>query len=242
MVKRLVEDPFARLTGSRLQPVDLAKRLQRAMEASRTISVGRVYAANVYAIALSPTDYAAFEPFLASLRVELSDHVSRRGGERGYTFVGPIDVAFSESSQVRAGDATVAASIRDMPTPTRITDIKSTRVFTRLPDEPFEVGDVRQAKATLTVRDEDGLVRSVPLGRSTVRLGRGLDNDVVLESASVSRNHAEVFVQSPGTFGVRDIGSTNGTLLNGKRIRESALRKGDVFTMGVVTIRFDSAE
>jgi pSer/pThr/pTyr-binding forkhead associated (FHA) protein len=64
-------------------------------------------------------------------------------------------------------------------------------------------------------------------------LGRLPDNDIVLEDKRVSRHHAEV-VQQAGRWILRDTGSTNGTALNGKIVKEAALKPGDTISLGAI--------
>jgi pSer/pThr/pTyr-binding forkhead associated (FHA) protein len=67
--------------------------------------------------------------------------------------------------------------------------------------------------------------------RSPTRLGRLADNDIVLNDKRVSRHHAEV-VQQGTRWLVRDTGSTNGTAVNGKIVREAVLKPGDRVSLG----------
>ena len=62
-------------------------------------------------------------------------------------------------------------------------------------------------------------------------LGRGADTDLVLQEASVSRNHCEV-VFSNSKWSARDLKSSNGTWINGDRIDERALQSGDKIQLG----------
>src|SRR5262245_41608130 len=69
-------------------------------------------------------------------------------------------------------------------------------------------------------------------------LGRAASNNIVLEDNSVSRSHA-VFQASPSGFTVRDIGSRNGTFINGKKIQgEVPLKHLDAVKVGIYTLRF----
>ena len=82
--------------------------------------------------------------------------------------------------------------------------------------------------------------RAVALGESSFVLGRSPDCDIVLDDANVSRRHAEVKVVN-GNYAVSDLGSTNGTKVNGVDVvLERTLRHGDIIGLGSNSIRFES--
>lgn len=60
-VSRMIEGWSARLFGAKLQPVQIAKRLIRTMEAHQTISLSKTFVPNSYVVSLSATDFAQFE-------------------------------------------------------------------------------------------------------------------------------------------------------------------------------------
>ncbi|MHC1765441.1 MAG: FHA domain-containing protein [Verrucomicrobiia bacterium] len=76
-------------------------------------------------------------------------------------------------------------------------------------------------------------VLSLKPGRMTV--GRGAENDVRLNHPSVSNKHCEIEVGSEGAI-VRDLGSTNGTFIDGERIQNGALRPGQKLLLGEVEL------
>ena len=91
--------------------------------------------------------------------------------------------------------------------------------------------------------------RDVPLifkpGGKRLNVGRGSDNDLTINDASVSKIHAALLMTSEGTLLVADTGSTNGTYINGRRITygESRLiEEGDVVGFGDVEVRLRKSE
>jgi len=74
---------------------------------------------------------------------------------------------------------------------------------------------------------------------ATMRLGRALDNDLVLEDASVSRHHASISA-SNGSFHLKDLGSQNGTYVRGERVSEATLADGDAIRLGDAQFTFHS--
>ena len=76
--------------------------------------------------------------------------------------------------------------------------------------------------------------RIFPLDQAEITIGRGLGNHLVLNDSSVSRNHARVFLEE-GRFVLEDLGSTNGTTVNGEVAEKRLLQSGDIVSVGEVT-------
>jgi hypothetical protein len=84
----------------------------------------------------------------------------------------------------------------------------------------------------------DGL--RIPVGDEPVTIGRLAECEVVLDDSKVSRRHAEVRRDGVGAV-VVDLGSTNGTQVNGAGVREKLLNDGDSITVGATTLRFEAS-
>jgi pSer/pThr/pTyr-binding forkhead associated (FHA) protein len=89
--------------------------------------------------------------------------------------------------------------------------------------------------ARLVFKDDGGEQRSVLLRPGLNRIGRGSYSDLFIDHASVSMVHCEVVVEAQGMT-LRDLGSTNGTCVNGKRVRFAPLDIGDVLRVGSVEV------
>jgi hypothetical protein len=85
---------------------------------------------------------------------------------------------------------------------------------------------------------EDG--RRVEIGETPLVIGRMPECDVALSDPNVSRRHAEVRRQGTG-FVVVDLGSTNGTRVNGAQVKERLLNNGDEITVGASKLRFEAS-
>jgi adenylate cyclase len=86
----------------------------------------------------------------------------------------------------------------------------------------------------------EGEERTVPLAGDEVRVGRGVDNEVVLPDPSVSRRHA-VLRREGDRWEVADLGSTNGVLLNRSRVQHAGVRAGDVLRIGAFDLMVEAA-
>lgn len=80
----------------------------------------------------------------------------------------------------------------------------------------------------------DGQKMEFDLTIDHARIGRGLDNDIVIPDGSVSTNHGELLLKADGRVEIHDLGSTNGTIVNGERVESVVLGDGGVFKLGNV--------
>src|SRR5438093_12179065 len=119
-----MEGSFARLFRSPIQPAEIAKRLEREMEAHPTISVGRTYVPNYYEVALHPEDFAEFEPFRHSLEHNMAEFVSDLASERGYSLVARPRVVLKPDKETPRRGIEIAAQLSDEPTSTALAGTK----------------------------------------------------------------------------------------------------------------------
>lgn len=80
--------------------------------------------------------------------------------------------------------------------------------------------------------------RSFPLAKDRIVLGRALSSDIAIEDLNVSRTHAEIRQEAASAWSIADLGSTNGTLVNGRHIASVMLQEGDRVTIGTTTFLF----
>jgi pSer/pThr/pTyr-binding forkhead associated (FHA) protein len=85
--------------------------------------------------------------------------------------------------------------------------------------------------------------KAFPLEKNEIFIGRDLGNDIVINDPEMSRRHARVFIQGQN-FAIEDLGSTNGTYVNGQRLMGPyILRPGEVVTFGErISLLFESTE
>jgi transcriptional regulator with GAF, ATPase, and Fis domain len=91
-------------------------------------------------------------------------------------------------------------------------------------------------RCALVILTGDERGREAVIDRDTFRIGKSPDSDLVLDDQTVSRAHCEI-VREPRGYLLRDLGSTNGTLLDGAEIREAFLKPGAIITVGKVELK-----
>lgn len=214
----LVEGLFSKTFRSGVQPVELAKRILREMDARKTVGVAEIWAPNRFEFSLSPSDAERFEPMESSLVAELEQVVRDHAAERGWGLVGPPEVELFVDDDLKKGDIACVATHQE----------GEERV------EPAASGG-----AVLVIRDDTG-ERTVPLAHDTITIGRLPDCDVVLRDKGASRRHAQVKRAGDG-WTITDLGSTNGTRLNGTTVQSRTLDDGDRITIGSTVVEFRSS-
>jgi len=213
----LVEGLFSKTFRSGVQPVELAKRLVKEMDAGRTVGVSEVWAPNRFLFTLSPGDAERFEQAGAALASELKTVVRENAEERGWGLVGPPEIAFETDEGLKKGDFTCEASLVEGA-------------------EKVEPVAAPSARPTIVVHEEGG-TRTVPLVKEVVTIGRLAECDVMLKDKGASRRHAQIRTKD-GVATLTDLGSTNGTRLNGQTVQTRALEDGDRITIGTTTLEF----
>lgn len=232
LASRMIEGWTGRLFGAKLQPVQLAKRLIRAMESHQTVSLAKTFVPNSYVLSLSPADFAQFEQYRRSLERDLSEALLGAARDRGFTLLAYPTVELERDEDVPPGDVRVSCALVDAtgeevdPGSKALGGVEAghTMVLDRealLHDKP------RAPKAELEVVKER---RRVPLGAEPCSIGRDPTNDIVLDDRPISRKHAEIRLRL-GRYTLYDLQSTNGTFVNGRRIAEVVLSDGDRITI-----------
>jgi hypothetical protein len=241
-VSRVIEGWSARMFGAKLQPVQIAKRLIRAMEANQTISLSKTFVPNSYVVSLGPIDFAQFDQYRKSLERDLAETLLGAARDRSFTLLAYPSVEIERDDDMAPGDIRVSCAMVDASGDEVAADPKAlgavesghTMVLDRealMKDRP------RAPRASIEQRDGP----PVPLGPDPVLIGRDPQNDVVLDDRRVSRKHAEVRLRI-GRYTLYDLQSTNGTYVNGRRVAEVVLNDGDRISVAGLDIIFHSAD
>ncbi len=245
LASRIIEGWTARLFGARLQPVQIAKRLIRSLESRQTISLSKTFVPNSFVVSLSPSDFAQFEPYRRSLERDLAEAVLGAARERNFTLLAYPSVELERDEDTRPGDVRVSCALVDASGEEVAADewtlgaveAGHTMVLDR---EALLRGRPRAAgRAWLEVRQADP--RRVDLYAGPLAIGRAPENDLVLDDRRVSRRHAEVRLRL-GRYTLHDLGSTNGTFVNGRRVAEIVLGDADRISLGGVELVFRHGE
>ena len=91
----------------------------------------------------------------------------------------------------------------------------------------------------IIIESKSGESKELKLEHGTITLGRSADNDIQLMDKTVSAHHAKIVTIFNASH-IEDLGSTNGSKVNGKKVGEHTLHNGDLIQLGGISIRFFS--
>lgn len=234
----MFEGVFGRAFRAHVQPVELARKLVKEMDDHRTVSVTRVYVPNEYTLYLSPSDREQFASYEAGLINELQEYLSEHAVRERYVLVSAPRITIDTDADLEIGVFGIATRMvepQDAESERRPAQTPPpTMVYTPDFSEPADVGypDSEPDRYTLSYGDE-----LYPLEKQTLVIGRARECDVRLADPNVSRRHAELRNEG-GAYVLVDLGSTNGSLVNGQRIERAELRDGDRILIGQTELFF----
>lgn len=214
-VERAVNSAFAKASRGDLKPVEIASALRRELDDKAAI-VGRdrTVVPNEFSVELAEDDLAKVEAWGAdTLADELATTVTEHASKQRYAFVGPVTVAFVANEELENGRFLVRSStVRGAVAP--VTSASSAR---------HPMVDIDGQRYLLT-------------GPVTV-IGRGSDADIIVDDPGISRRHLEIRVTADGVI-ASDLGSTNGTYVEGHLVPAATLVDGNTLTIGRTQILF----
>jgi hypothetical protein len=239
--ERLFERQTARLFRTHLQPIQLQRRVERAMESERVREGDRTHVPDTYAIHLAGDDLQALRANHPTLAPDLADAALAFARAHGFTLAQRPTVGLVEDPTVATGDIRVVASTASVASPPAGPSDPSAPSRTAEGTAVFVVPEVESPRATLREVRPDGSTRSFVVDGRPLTLGRAPDNGVVLRDGRASRHHARLYGRR-GALLIADLGSTNGSWVNDSRVREMALGEGDRIRIGDTILIVESME
>ena len=214
-VERGVNGAFSRVFRSGIKPVDITTAIRRAMDESvQEVSASRIIAANHFSVYASRTDLTSLEASLDVLADEFAQQATEHASNNDYSLLGPVSIEFVADSTEVAGTLKVAAENRSGAAAPATASSAS-------PEHP--IIDIDGDKWLLT--------------EPVTVIGRGSEADIVVNDSGVSRRHLELRITPTGVIAT-DLGSTNGSFVEGHRIDAATLLDGNQIVIGRTKILF----
>ena len=219
-LERLVEGTFTSLFGKKIHAQDIAVELARALEDNIKTAYGsdpRPLAPDQYLIYLHPDIQKYLLQHQPGLVGNLSQYMVELANNAGYRMTNAPIIKILADANLDANHLAVSASHTDRPE-------NSTAVMQRV-----EIEAQDRAPNNPQVIIDGG--RTVQLGAPVINVGRGRENDIVVDDPYASRQHVQLRLRF-GNYMLFDIHSQGGTFVNEVKIKEHLLRSGDVIRIG----------
>jgi predicted component of type VI protein secretion system len=241
-IEGLFEGVFGRAFRTHVQPIELARKLVKEMDDHRNVSVSRVYVPNEYTIYLSSQDRKQFSGYEGSLVGELQEYLAEHARRERYATLTEPHVLVETDDDLAVGEFGIAtrlvadesAPAAAVPVELPVEEPSQTMIY-KAPVAPAVDSPQPEPEPELVTLTIAG--RNHAITESKVVLGRSREADLRVADLNISRRHAELRREG-ATYWIFDLGSTNGTEVNGKRIDRQQLRDGDRITMGSTEIVF----
>lgn len=261
-LERLFERQSARLFRTSIRPVQVQRRLERTMEENRVRDGIRTVVPHRFDIHLHPDDLTAIRAAAPALAPTLADAALAFARSHGYTLLDRPVVAIRADRRVATGDIVVSAVERqaggtDQPfvearepratsaerEPDVANDKSGPAASGGRPERPpsddltavFVVPGIDGPRATIREIRPDQSSRTIAFDGRPLTIGRANDNAVVLRDGRASRHHARIDARR-GSLVLSDLGSTNGSFVNDRRVESIALGEGDRVRVGTTTL------
>jgi FhaA, N-terminal domain/FHA domain len=232
-IEGLFEGIFGRAFRTHVQPIELARKLAKEMDDHRSVSVSRVYVPNEYTVYLSPADRRQFSGYEGSLVGELQEYLSEHARREQYALLttdGDLAVGeFGIATRLVAGEAR-----EETPPELPLEEPAQTMVYRTPAPTPAPPPEPKPEPEVVSL----GIAgKTHAVTASKVVIGRSRDCDIRVADLNASRRHAELRKDGDG-YWIVDLGSMNGTLVNGQRVDRQRLEDGDRITLGSTEIVF----
>ena len=277
-LERLFERQSARLFRTAIRPVQVQRRLERAMEANRTRDGARTVVPHRFLIRIVPDELTALRAASPELASSLADSALAFARSHGYALLGRPVVTLRPDETIGAGDIVVDAADpfqhdADVDVAAEYAGVEpdppaagpdragqAQPVAIAGPAEAPEAAQVdRRTPATVdhtavfvipgadgpraTIREirPDRSSRTITFDGRPITIGRAPDNGLVLRDGRASRHHARIDGRR-GSLVLTDLGSTNGSFVNDRRVESIALGEGDRIMVGTTSLIVEAVQ
>lgn len=256
----LVGGAFARVFKGQVEPVEIGAALQReAADRKNVMGNGQVLCPNRYRVTLSPSDHERLAPWEVQLTNSLAELVQDYLDENRWQTIGDVEVYLARDDELHTGIFGVASRM-DGQAPPRRRPHDSLSMPAVAPSsaapQPYPPSAAPQpypappaaaqqppyrppaapvpGRASIVI-DQTGQIHELRVGSNVV--GRGAEVDLQVLDQGVSRRHLDI--QFDGHLATAyDLGSTNGTAVNGHEVGSRVLQHGDVIRIGHTRLVF----
>ncbi len=262
-----VEGAADRMGAAPLSPVQIAKKAEKQMRREKMVGAGKQYAPTLYTVLVSADDDRRLLGYYPTLAGETETYLAAKAAEQGFVMDGAPLVRFIVDDDLRHGKFDVIAEMVAGPLVEQLRQEEYARYGIMNPagrqapagygyaapapvaapmapayapmddygdDDYYEEDDAPRQAYIYDITND----RAFTLPGQAETIGRESKNDIVIPDINVSRVHAEIRQDESGAWILTDLGSTNGTFVNGRQIKSTAMHDADRIIVGTTNLEF----
>jgi hypothetical protein len=227
---RIVNGSFSKAFKSEVQPVELGAALQQEIDNRADTITGQTVVPNIFIVELGPVDHDRLATYFETLAVELGTLADAYSLEQRYTTIDSAHISFDLDPELETGMFRIRSTAAKRP----VNAVRASSVpQDSTPQVPLNSFTPEATPYLVSITGEE-----FKITQSVTNIGRGIEADIQIDDTSVSRLHCAIVLGSDVL--VRDLGSTNGTMVDGSRTSEALLRDGSIIKIGNITLTYMS--
>jgi hypothetical protein len=227
---QIVNGSFSKAFKSEVQPVELGAALQQEIDNRADNLNGQTVVPNIFIVELGPVDHERLTSYFTTLSIELGNLADSYTNEQRYTAVDLAHITFDLDPSLETGVFRIRSTAAKRPAGAVVSASESQSAIPQMPATAFT------AESTPYLTSVTG--EEFKITKSVTSVGRGIEADIQIDDTSVSRLHCSIVLGSEVL--IRDLGSTNGTIVDGTRASESVVHDGSIIKIGNITLTYKS--
>lgn len=227
-LENAVEGFFAKGFKSKVEPVELGKKMALAMLNNKVVALKKVWAPNEFTINLSPEDNKQYEAYQKELADELQDFLIQEATAEGLSMIGRPKITFKKDNTLSKGQFDINVKVSE----------ELEKEISKTKDGATELIPIEEIVKAQSARHYVQLEPSMieyDLSEGRIVIGRSVSNNIAIPDPALSRHHFEIFIEGIEAV-IKDLGSTNGTMVNEKKIKSLVLKNKDEIKAGETTL------
>jgi hypothetical protein len=221
---KLVNGSFSKAFKAGIEPTELGAVLQQELDSKARDVDGKLVVPNIFVIDLGTDDYTRLQAYLLPLGAELAKLAQDYAEEQRYSATSHMSVSFQHDPQLGTGIFRIKSGSGPVAEPIAATDAPVMPVEMIVDSNPPHLTSVSGEKFFIT--------------QSVTKIGRGEQAEIQIDDSGISRLHCAIILGTETT--IRDLGSTNGTVVDGRTVAETVILDGSIIKIGSTTLTYSS--
>lgn len=228
---KLVNGSFSKAFKSDVQPTELGAIIQQEIDSKAKDINGQLTAPNLFVIDLGESDFQRLGPYLSVLSSELEKLADEYAIQQRYARTDAAHVRFQLDTRFETGLYRFTSDFG--PRPVEASNAREQQV--PAPSQTPSVAMIAETEPPRLTAINGQVYR---LTQPVSKIGRSEQAEIQVDDSGVSRLHCAIILGSEVI--VKDLGSTNGTVVDGHTITEAVLHEGSIINIGSTTLTYTS--